>query len=104
MDLFGRPAADSAAVMQQDFEKTDGPGVVDFDARVTDCTDSDGQGDSLQQRKVHMDVETLRLEARETVRDGLKFFADCVEVIESLLQTEVSQVVGTEFIVSDWEG
>ena len=35
VDLFGGPAADSAAVMQQDFEKTDDPGVMDFDTGVT---------------------------------------------------------------------
>jgi hypothetical protein len=35
VNLPGGPAADSAAVMRQDFEKTDDPGVMDFDTGVT---------------------------------------------------------------------
>ena len=101
VDLFGGPAAGGAAVMEQHFEKTDDTCVMDFDARVTDRPNGDGQGDSLQQREVHVDVEALRLEARETVRDGPKLPADRIEVIESLFQTEVAQVIGTEFVAKE---
>ena len=45
-----------------------------------------------------MDVETLSLEARETIGNGLESFANGPQVIESLLQTEVAQIVGTEFV------
>ena len=31
MDLFGCPAADAVAAMQQDFQQPNDPGVVDFD-------------------------------------------------------------------------
>src|SRR6202022_776465 len=55
----------------------------------------------LQQRKVPMHVEALRLEAGETVRDGLEPFADGIEMIEALLQAEVAQVVGTEFMAQE---
>src|SRR5271154_51834 len=48
-----------------------------------------------------MDVEALRLEAGETVRDGLELLADRIEMIEPLLQAEVAQVVGTEFIAQE---
>jgi hypothetical protein len=34
VDLFGGPAADSAAVVQQDFEQPDDSGVMDFDAGI----------------------------------------------------------------------
>lgn len=48
-----------------------------------------------------MDVETPGLEGGETVRDGLEFLADGIERIEPLLQAEVAQVVGTEFMARE---
>jgi hypothetical protein len=48
-----------------------------------------------------MDVEALRLEARETIRDGLELLTDGIEMIESFLQAEVAQVVGTEFVAQE---
>ena len=35
VNLSGGPAADRAAVMQQDFEQTDDPGVMNFDSGIT---------------------------------------------------------------------
>ena len=32
---------------------------MDFDARIADRADGDGQGDPLEERKVHVDVEGL---------------------------------------------
>ncbi len=71
---------------------------MDFDARIADRADDDGQGHPLQQGKVHMDVEALSLEASEAIRNGLESFADGPEMIQSLLQAEVAQVIGTEFV------
>ncbi len=98
MDLFGRPSGDGIAAMQQNFQEPDDPGIVDFDAGIADRAYSDRQGDPLEERKVDVDVETLSLEAGEAIRNGLKSFADGSEVVESFLQTEVAQVVGTKFI------
>jgi hypothetical protein len=36
VNLFGRPAADGAAVVQEDLQQPDNPGVMDFDAGVAD--------------------------------------------------------------------
>ena len=47
MDLFGRRAADGVAAMQQDFQQPNNPGVLDFDAGITDRADGDGQGQPL---------------------------------------------------------
>jgi hypothetical protein len=58
----------------------------------------DWQCEALQERKVHMDVQALGLEAGEAVGDGLEPLADGVEMIQSFLQAEVAQVVGAEFI------
>jgi hypothetical protein len=41
-----------------------------------------------------VNIEALRLEIGETVRDGLEPLADGIEMIESFLQAEVAQVVG----------
>ncbi len=43
MELFGGPAADGIAGVEQNFEQADDPGVVDFDARIAERTDSNGQ-------------------------------------------------------------
>ena len=42
VNLFGRPAADSTAVMQKNFQKPDDPCVVEFDAGIADRTDGEG--------------------------------------------------------------
>src|SRR5450759_37549 len=101
VNLFGRPAAEGTAVMQEHLQKADDAGIVDFDAGVTDGADGDGQSDALQQRKVHMHVEALSLEAGEAVRDHLEPFADGIQMIESFLHAEVAQVIGTEFIAQE---
>ena len=71
---------------------------MDLDAGIADSADGDGLANPLQKWKVHMDVEALSLETREAIRNGLEPFADGPEMVEAFLQTEVAQVVGTEFI------
>jgi hypothetical protein len=101
VNLFGGPATDGAAVMQENLQQPDNPRVMDFDAGIADRADGDGQSDLLQQGKVHMDVEALRLEAGEAVGDGLEPFANGIEMIEPFLQAEVAQVVGAEFVAQE---
>src|SRR5437899_9377328 len=74
---------------------------MDFNAGITDRTNGDGQSDPLQQGKVHMYIQALRLEAGEAVCDGLESLADGIEMIEPFLQAEVAQVVGAEFIAQE---
>ena len=45
-----------------------------------------------------MHVEALRLEAGKTICDRLEPFPDRIEMVESFLQAEVAQVVGTKFV------
>jgi len=101
VNLPGGPAPDSAGVVQQNLQKPDDPGIMDFDAGITSGTNVDGQSDPLQQGKVHMHVEALRLEAGEAVRDASEPGADGIEMMESFLQAEVAQVVGTEFVAQE---
>src|SRR5689334_3812365 len=67
VDLLGGPAADMSAAMQEDFEQADNAGVVDLDAGIAHRADGDWQGEALQQRKVDMDIEPLRLEAGKAI-------------------------------------
>ena len=51
VDLFGGPAADRIAAMQENLQQSDHPSVVDLDARVTDGAYVDGEGEALEQAK-----------------------------------------------------
>ena len=48
-----------------------------------------------------MDVEPLGLESGEPADDGLELVADLIQMIQSLLETEVVEVVGTEFVAQE---
>jgi len=74
---------------------------VDFDARIADRADGDRQSNPLQERKVDVDIEPLRLEAGETVGDGLERLTDRIEMVEPFLETEVGEVVGAEFVAQE---
>jgi hypothetical protein len=56
-----------------------------------------GQGQALQQWEVDVDIEALGLEAGKAVGNGLESGAHCVQMIKSLLQTKVAQIIGTKF-------
>jgi hypothetical protein len=68
-------------------------GSWELDAGVADRADGDGEGEALQQREVDMDVEPLRLEAGEAIRDGLEPLAHGMEMIQSLSEMEIGEVV-----------
>ena len=74
---------------------------MDLDAGIADRADGDGQGEALQQREVDMDVEPLRLEAGEAIGDGLETLADGIEMVQSLLETEVGEVVGDQLVAQE---
>ena len=101
VDLLGGPAADVTAAMQEHFEQADDAGVVDLDAGIAHRADGDRQGEALQEREVDVDVEPLRLETGEAGGDGLEALADGIEVVESLLETEVGEVVGDQLVAQE---
>src|SRR6201985_3952831 len=96
VDVLARPAADVTAAMQEHFEQADDAGVVDVDPGIDDRADGDWQGEALQQRKVDMDIEPLRLEAGKAIGDGLETLADGIEMVQSLFEPEVGEVVGDQ--------
>ena len=93
MDLLGGPAADVAAAVQEDLEEADDARIVQLDAGIADCADGDGEGETLKQREVYMDFEPLRLEAGEAICDGLEPLAHGMEMIQSLPEMEIGEVV-----------
>ena len=95
VDLLGRPAGDLSAAMQEDFKEADDARVVDLDAGIADCADGDRKSEALQQRKVDMDVEPLRLEAGEAAGDGLEALADGVEVVQPFLSRKSARLLET---------
>jgi hypothetical protein len=101
VDLLGSPAADMSAAMEQHFEQADDAGVVDLDTGIADRADGGRQGKALQQREVDVDVEPLRLKAGEARGDGLEALADGIEVIQSLLEAEVGEVVGDQLVAQE---
>src|SRR5262249_391220 len=54
-------------------------------------------GQPLEERKVHMYVEPLGLEASKAVGDRREYLAHSGEVIEGFLQMKVREVVATHF-------
>ncbi len=74
MGLSGSPAADGGATMQEDFHQANDPRVMDFDSGIADGADGHGQGQTLQQREIHMDIEPLGLAIGETIGSDLESF------------------------------
>ena len=93
VDLIGSPASDMSAAMEENLAQADDASIVDFDAGMANRADGDGQSNPLQERKVDVDIEPLRLEARETVGDGLERLTDCIEMVQAFLETKVAEVV-----------
>jgi hypothetical protein len=84
--------------MEENFEQAHDARLMDFEAGIADGPDSDRVGKALEEGKVDMDLEPLRLEGGETVGDGLEGGADSVEMIEPLAQTKVIEVVGDQLV------
>src|ERR1700740_1017726 len=96
VDVLGGPAADLTTAVQEDLEESDDAGVADLEAGRAHCADSDWKGEALQQREVDVDVEPLRLETGEAAGDGLEPLADGIEMVQSLLEMEIGEVVGDQ--------
>src|SRR4029077_8469887 len=101
VDLPGGPAADVAAGMEQHFEQANDARLVDLDPWIADRTNGGREGEALEQREVNMDVERRRVETSDAGGDGLEALADGVEVVQSLLETEIGEVVGHQLVAQE---
>ena len=91
----GGPASDLCTAMQENLQETDGARVVDLDPWIANSADGHGHGEALEERKIGMDVEPLRLEAGEAGSDSLELLADGIELIQAFLEAEVAKIVET---------
>ena len=104
MDLPGRPTPDRDAAVEQDLHEPNHPGVVDFDAGKPGGACRDGQRQTLEERELDVDVEALRLEGGEAVGDRQEFLAYGGHVLQTLLQSEIGQIVGADLIAQEGSG
>ena len=74
---------------------------MDLDPRIADRPDRDWKAEALQQRKVDVDVEPLRLETGEAAGDRLEPLADGIEMVQSLLEMEIGEVVGDQLVAQE---
>ena len=84
--------------MQENLKEADDTGVVDLEAGITNRTNGDRQSQALEQREIDMDVEPLCLVAGEASGDGLEALAHGLEMVQSLLETEIGEIVGDQLI------
>ena len=92
MNLFGCPATDGVAAVQERLQQPDDPCVVDLDSGIADGPDAAGQGQPLEEREIRMNVEVVRPDTGEAVGDDLEAFAHGVEMIQPFLQAEIAQL------------
>src|SRR5690242_19701459 len=93
VNVFGAPAAEIVAPMQQNLEQSDEASLMELDTRIADRADGDGQGEALQQREVHVDVQPLRLKLGETISDNQELPAHGLQVLQPFVEAKVAQVV-----------
>src|SRR5262249_51081001 len=62
---------------------------------------SDRQCEALQERKVAVHVEPLGLVAGKATGDGLELFTNGFEIVQTLLQTEVLEVIGAQLVAQE---
>jgi hypothetical protein len=67
--------------MEENLVQADDPRIVDFDAGIAGPSRWRWGRAIVQERKVDVDIEPMRLEAGETVGDGLERLTDCIEMV-----------------------
>src|SRR4249919_3277814 len=87
--------------MQENLEEANDSPVVDFDTGIADRADVDWQRNPLQKRKFDMNIEPLGLKASEAAGDDFERLADGIEIVQSLFEAEVVEVVGAELITQE---
>ena len=64
-----------------------------LDPGVVDRAEGDRQGEALQKREVHVDVQPLGLQSGEPIRDRQALGAYGLQVVEPFLEAKVAEVV-----------
>jgi hypothetical protein len=83
--------------MDEYFHEADQAGMVDFDSCNFGMAGNNREGQALEQREIHMDLEGLCLKGGETVSDGKEMGSYRCQMLDSLFKEEVFEVIATEF-------
>jgi len=70
MEVRGSPGGDTGSRMDEYFHEANQAGIVNFDACDFGMAGGDGESQTLEQREIDMDLESVSLEGCETVSDG----------------------------------
>jgi hypothetical protein len=84
--------------MQKHFHQSNHAGVVNLDAGHFGRAVADRLGDPLEQGKVNVNVQALRLKTGKAVRDFQEPLANGGQIAESLLEAEVGQIVAADLV------
>src|SRR5712692_6882480 len=82
MDLAGAPSAQLGTTVEQDFHQAEHTGVLDLNAGDFGVSRRNGQSQTLEQREVNVDVQSLGLELSETVGHGSQSLTDGFSVMQ----------------------
>ena len=82
--------------MDEHFHEADQAGIVDFDSWDFGMAGDDGQSQPLEEGEIHMDLEGMSLKGGETIGDGQEFGAYQCQMLDSLFEKEIFQVVATD--------
>src|SRR6266478_4149058 len=86
VDLAGTPSTELGAAVEQDFHKAEHAGVLN-NAGDFGVSRRDGQSQTLEQREVNVDVQSLGLEFSKPIGDGGQSLTDGFQVIQRFFQT-----------------
>lgn len=101
VDVRGPPPCDGGAAVDKYFHEADHAGILNLDAGDRGGADLNRPRQTLEQRKVHVDIEPLGLVVGEAAGDGQKLLAHGPEVLEPFLQVEIREVVGAQLVAQE---
>src|SRR5260370_32602541 len=97
MNVGGPPSVELCSAVQQHLHQPHHSGVVDLDSGDFAFTGDDRQSHPLKQREVDVNVQGLRFETGEAVRDGDEFLTQALQVLQSLVEAKIFHPIDTDF-------
>jgi len=82
--------------VEQHFQQAHHPGVLDLDAGDLCAAGWDWQGQALEEREIHMHVGQVGFQAGHAVRHCQKPSAQRVQILQSLVHSQVFQPVNAD--------
>ena len=82
--------------MHENFHEADQAGVVDFDSCDFGMARDVRESQTLEEGEIHMDLEGLSFKGGEVVGDGQEFGAYGCQMLDSLFEKEILQVIATD--------